>query len=243
MEHKDAVRLNAAEKYVLGELSEAQRDEYEEHYFDCSTCADELKATMAFMESTKQVAREHMLQPVAVAEAARQQAMQHAERPSRAGFFAWLRPAFAASAFACAALLLFIGYQNSVTIPSLKQSLAQAASVKIVSHFSLIAAGARGDGQVEIAVRPDEEFELDVDFPVMPSATGFVGQIQDAQGNIRFAQPVSLEQAKSSVYVNVPGGLLQDGKYNFVILAQGTDAGSGTIKEVKRLPFAVVFRR
>jgi len=240
MEHKDAVRLNAAEKYVLGEMPEAQREEYEEHYFDCAACAEELKATVAFMESGKMVARERLLVPAAPAEPAR----ERVEQPARGGFFAWLaQPAFAGAFAALLIAVIFVGYQNVVTIPQLKQSLAQADAIGIVKHFSLLAAGARGDGEVEVAVRPSEEFELDVDFPVTPAATGFVAQIHDALGNIRFAQPVTGEQAKSSVYVNVPGGLLPAGKYNFVILAQTSDGGASGTKEVKRLPFTVVFKQ
>jgi len=240
MEHKDAVRLNAAEKYVLGEMPEAQREEYEEHYFDCAACAEELKATVAFMESGKMVSRERLLVPVAPAEPAR----ERVARPVRGGFFAWLgQPAFAGAFAALLLAVVFVGYQNVVTIPQLKQSLAQANAISIPNHFSLLAAGARGDGEVEVAVRPNEKFELDADFPVTSSATGFVAQIHDALGNIRFAQPVSLEQAKSSVSVHVPGGVLPAGKYNLVLLAQVSEGGSSNTKEVKRLPFTVVFKQ
>jgi len=241
MEHKEAVRLNAAEKYLMGEMPEAQREEYEEHYFDCAVCADELKATVAFLESAKQISREPLRMPAASAVPTR----DHVERPARGGFFAWFaQPVFAGAAFAALLLaVVFAGYQNTVTIPQLKQSLAQANAISIPNHFSLLAAGARGDGEVEIAVRPNEKFELDADFPVTPSATGFVAQIHDALGNIRFAQPVSLEQAKTSVSVHVPGGVLPAGKYNLVMLAQTTDGGSSNRKEVKRLPFTVVFKQ
>lgn len=241
MEHREAVRLNAAEKYLMGEMPEAQREEYEEHYFDCAACADELKATVAFMESAKQISREQLLVPAAVAEPAR----DRAERPARTGFFAWFaQPAFAGAAFAVLlAAVVLAGYQNTVTIPQLKRSVAQANAPRIVNHFSLLAAGARGDGDVEVSVGPNEEFDLDVDFPVTPGATGFVAQIQDASGNMRSALPVRAEQAKSTVSVEVPGGVLAAGKYSVVLLARGGEAGSSGTKEVKRLPFAVVFRQ
>src|SRR5260370_17637710 len=51
MDHSEALRLQAAEKYVLGELSPALRDEYEEHYFDCQERAVDLKATVAFVDA------------------------------------------------------------------------------------------------------------------------------------------------------------------------------------------------
>jgi len=49
MDHKEAVRLQAAEKYVLGELAEELCKAYEEHYFDCQECATEVIATAAFV--------------------------------------------------------------------------------------------------------------------------------------------------------------------------------------------------
>ena len=89
MDHIEAVRLHAAEKYILGELPKEQHDEYEEHYFDCSACAEEIKATVAFMESSRQVAREEALQVVDDKRLA-------PASPAKGGWFGWmLRPAFA----------------------------------------------------------------------------------------------------------------------------------------------------
>src|SRR5208282_6286166 len=103
MDHNEAVRLQAAEKYLLGELPKEQHAAYEEHYFDCSACAEEIKTTVAFMESSRQAVREGVPQVV--------DEKRLVPAPSRAsGWFGWLRPAFAVPVFA--ALLLFIGYQN-----------------------------------------------------------------------------------------------------------------------------------
>ena len=64
MDHEEAVRLQAAEKYLLGQLPKEQHAAYEEHYFDCSVCAEEIKATAAFIESARQVAHEQALQTI-----------------------------------------------------------------------------------------------------------------------------------------------------------------------------------
>ena len=42
--------LQAAEKYVLGELAEELCEAYEEHYFDCQECATDVIATAAFVD-------------------------------------------------------------------------------------------------------------------------------------------------------------------------------------------------
>src|SRR5271167_1399409 len=141
MDHNEAVRLQAVEKYLLRELPPAQLEEYEEHYFDCPACAEDLKTAVAFMESTRQVFREEVTQTA------------NSKRlvPSTGGWFGWLRPAFAVPVFA--ALLLFIGYQNGVTIPKLKQSLARIPVAEVVKSFSVLSSASRGEGSSPQPIR------------------------------------------------------------------------------------------
>ena len=49
MDHQDAVRRGAIEKYLLNEISQAERDEFETHFFDCQECAEEMRTTAAFL--------------------------------------------------------------------------------------------------------------------------------------------------------------------------------------------------
>ncbi len=51
MDHNEAVLMQAAEKYVLGELSPVLREEYEEHFFGCAACALDVKAAAAFVDN------------------------------------------------------------------------------------------------------------------------------------------------------------------------------------------------
>jgi hypothetical protein len=39
MEHSKAIESMAAERYILGELNLDERDDFEEHFFDCPECA------------------------------------------------------------------------------------------------------------------------------------------------------------------------------------------------------------
>jgi hypothetical protein len=43
MTHTEAVESYASERYLLGEMTEAERQGFEAHYFDCETCADDLR--------------------------------------------------------------------------------------------------------------------------------------------------------------------------------------------------------
>jgi len=58
MDHNEAVRMHAAEKYILGELSPVLREEYEEHFFACVACALEVKAAAAFVDNACDVLRQ-----------------------------------------------------------------------------------------------------------------------------------------------------------------------------------------
>lgn len=233
MDHNEAVRLHAAEKYLLGELPKEQHAAYEEHYFECPACAEDIKTTVAFMEGARQVAREQVPQII-------DDKRLVVAAPARGGWFAWLRPAFAVPVFA--ALLLFMGYQNGVTIPQLKQASARSATAEVVKSFSLISVGSRGEGtsSLTLAVDPKQDFGLDVDMPGNSSG-GYVCEIQDASGKVRFTLPVSPEEAKRSVHVNIPGGSLQPGKYSFVIFAVQASGSHGSVVDQK--PFVIEFQR
>ena len=43
MTHADAVRTLATERYLLDEMSEIERFAFEEHFFDCFECADDVR--------------------------------------------------------------------------------------------------------------------------------------------------------------------------------------------------------
>jgi hypothetical protein len=230
MDHTEAVRLQAAEKYLLGELPKAQHEEYEEHYFDCPACAEELKMTVAFLESTKQIVRQDGSQAIA----------EKGLTPVAGGWFRWLRPAFAVPVLAV--LVAVIGYQSGVVIPNLKQATSRSATAEVVKSFSLMAVGSRGEGSsLVISVGPHEDFGLDVDMPGN-SPSGYQCEIRDESGKLHFSLPVSSEEAKRTVHIHVPGGSLQPGKYSLVILPG--QASSGQTAQASfgiQKPFAIEF--
>lgn len=57
MNHEEALQLEAAEKYVLGELSQSLRDQFEKHFFECQECAFDVKATAGFVDNVRNVLR------------------------------------------------------------------------------------------------------------------------------------------------------------------------------------------
>ena|SRR5947209_8646425 len=55
MNHNIAIESKAAEQYVLGQMSDAERDAYEEHMFSCAACSEEVKYLAEFGEGLKTV--------------------------------------------------------------------------------------------------------------------------------------------------------------------------------------------
>jgi hypothetical protein len=242
MEHNEAVRLHAAEKYLIGELTSAQRDEYEEHYFDCTACAEELKTTVAFMESARQVSREEALRPAEVA------GRVGVAEPRRAGFFAWLaRPAFAAPAFAALVLLVVVSYQNSVTIPGLKSGAAAESQIVASSlHLMGSVRGGSEDGQIaaKLQVRSGESFILNFDFTPSRAANAYRWQLRDEGEHVVKQGSVDGDRANREVSLAVLGGVERAGKYELVFFASPAGGNAtATGDEVQRLPFTVEFQQ
>lgn len=58
MEHTDAILTNAVERYLLGEMPEAEQGIFEEHYFDCRVCAADVTDGTRMMMAGRAVAAE-----------------------------------------------------------------------------------------------------------------------------------------------------------------------------------------
>jgi anti-sigma factor RsiW len=53
MTHTEAVRSSAAERYLLNELSEPERFAFEDHYFDCPECAEEVRMSAVMRDAVR----------------------------------------------------------------------------------------------------------------------------------------------------------------------------------------------
>ena len=51
IDHQEAIKNMMAERYLLRELSENERDAYEAHLFDCQACFEQVKAGNGVRES------------------------------------------------------------------------------------------------------------------------------------------------------------------------------------------------
>jgi hypothetical protein len=113
MDHAEATKRFVVEKYLLGDLGETQRDEFEDHYFKCRECAEDVKAGAILVANIQAVFREARttMSPAAV--------------PKRIQWFRFAGWGFvpAAGMAGCAVLAVLVGYQNLVEIPSMRAHL------------------------------------------------------------------------------------------------------------------------
>jgi hypothetical protein len=104
MEHDEAIRSRAAERYVARELTPTEEEAFEQHYFDCPQCAEEVRWEQIFSANSRALFRD---QPAA---------------PPKPGFFeglvAWVRPrqvlafSLACNAVLGAGLIIFINFRT-----------------------------------------------------------------------------------------------------------------------------------
>lgn len=226
MDHNKAVQMQAVEKYVLGELPPALRDEFEEHYFDCGECALDVKAIATFVDTMREVLR--------------QESQKGAEREgARSGSGWWPRLAVAIPAFA--ALLLVITYQNLVTLPRAKEEAASRAGLILGSTYSLQMANTRGGEEVKIQVSPNESFALKFDFTPSRSLDNYVCQLQDVSGHTVVEALIPGTSANREAQLVVPAGRVKPGRYALVFTGAPGAKGQEAAAEVLRLGFVLEF--
>lgn len=230
MDHNDAVRLQAAEKYVLGEFPQDVRDEYEEHFFECAECGADVKAVANFVDVSREVLRaepEKLAKTMAAA--------------ANGGGWSWFRPVIAVPAFAV--LLLVIGYQSFVTIPKAKQAAAGKASQILFSSHSLRGVNTAGEEGRTLSIRPDEAFFLNFDFVPTRSFDSYSAQLEDSEGRVLLRAKIAGANANQEAHLPIPVGMLYPGKY--VLAFYGDPGASNKIdpqNDAGRLPFIVEFR-
>lgn len=204
MDHHEAVQSHAVEKYVLDELSPAQRDEFEQHFFECQECAADLQSTAAFLKTAKKEFRRGPGTPTT-------------SKVARKPWFAFLwRPAVAMPAFAL--LLLVVAYQNAVVYPRLGARLAKLNHPEVLAMVSLIAANSRGGPLTSVKLTPDQPLLVSVDIPAAAQYTSYTCELVSPGGDPVWRVPVSAEEANDTVSLRIPGGQWRDGDYILTVL-------------------------
>jgi hypothetical protein len=203
MTHQQALDTMAAERYLLDEMTEVEKHEFEEHFFDCSDCAEEVSRGELIRQEVRraksQPRRNAGLSLVAI------------KRPL------WRRPSVVLPWAAAAMLALTTGYQSLVTVPMLRQ----ANSPQSVSPVMLREA-TRGAVPV-VKVSQGQRFVtlgLDVMSSPAPEVTY---DLLDQAGATILSGRTPLPPSGAPLFLLIPADELgRQGRYTLVVRAAGS---------------------
>ncbi len=214
MDHNEAVRQKATERYLLDELDPESRDQFEEHLFDCQECVVDLRAAAMFIDQSK----------IALAEGeASSPTPVRRISPAKSGWLAWLRPSFAVPVFAI--LLAVIAYQNFFQLPHLET----AANRPEVLPYASINVSTRGVVKTEVTTAPEEGFTLLLSIPPDAAYSSYNLELHNPSGGLKWAVKIPASSPDDTRSIHIPGAGLQPGTYNLTVSGITTSGQNSTL--------------
>lgn len=203
MDHDDAVRTHAAERYLLAEMSEAERFEFEAHYFDCPPCAADVRLGAALADAARTPGHPATVLPFSAPLASAQHAATGRARPALTG---WL------SVAAAGVLAIVAGYQALVVIPGLREGAGPVALSPVV-----LRPVSRGD--LPVVTRPSNTsyvtLAMDINVDPLPANVRFA--LVGASGATVAAGEVPAPVPGSPLLLLMPTRDLTPGSYTLTI--------------------------
>jgi hypothetical protein len=201
MEHDVVVRQKMTERYLLQELDPEQRDEFEEHLFDCQDCALDVRAAARFIEQGKVVLAEI---PAAA------QLPVPAPLPPQPVWLRWLRAALVVPVLAM--LLTVVAYQNLVTYPHLQQALNPQ-----VLPWASVNVGTWGAGGPTIKTVQGKGFLLFIRIPPDGVYDHYTADLINPTGKLEWSLTIPAVAGQDQWPVQVPGANREAGTYTVAV--------------------------
>ena len=209
MDHEAAVQTGATERYLLGELTGEDRDGFEEHYFMCPECAEDVRALTVFAANAKAVFRREAAGPA-----------PHAGLLS-SGRVLWL------SAALNVALLLGVGYGLLKVRPAIQQELAEERAPQFVQDISVlgVSRGPAAAREISPATR-----RIVFSFYLTQPFRNIGYELKDESGAVRARQmlPAPPKEESAESYFSLSIEDLKPGAYEIRFWGVG-NAGEGPI--------------
>jgi len=196
MQHQQALATKASERYLLGEMSEPERFDFEAHYFDCPDCAADVCAGAALA---------HGIQAVCAEDAALRPHTRLVPDARPRGWFSWLSPAALVPSTVAVALACLAAWQPFVLNPSLRWAGAPQA----LSPIALRAA-ARGEEQA-IVIRRDQPVSLlSLDVNSADPGASLTYEVVAPGGAVRYSGLTQAPPAGAPLIVVLPNSAIRE---------------------------------
>jgi hypothetical protein len=212
MEHEDAIRTRAVDRYLLDDMGEDERMIFEEHYFDCRVCAADITEGTRMMVAGRVVVKRAVPPPNVV--------------PIRPNWFEWI-PAAAAASVVFGLLGTGMGYRIA--------EMRHRPATELVHPVQIdtVVTRAGTSGQVP-TVHAGDELRFDVE---PRDAAASYDAVVTRDGKIQSRHGISREMAADAISLRL--GELPAGRCELVIEGVRKD---GKRFEITRTPFQVVER-
>ena len=217
MDHATVVGEKMTEQYLLNELDADTREAFEEHFFECHDCAEDVRAGAAFVQQSKVLLAEQAPEQIAIV-----------AQPARALRWSWLRPAFALPVFAC--LLAIIGYQNFV-------SPARRANPQVLPWAS-IQLRTRGANTPRVVTAPGGSFLLLMTIPPDSQYTRYVAELSDSTNAVKWSLVIQAKPTEDTWPIEVPAANRKSGTYTLTVKGI-TDSGETRVVDSMPLELQV----
>jgi hypothetical protein len=210
MDHAEAIRHNAAERYAIGDLPLAEVEEFERHFFECPQCSEELRALSILASDARAVFLEPPPAPVTapVADPVRPPAVEKVTAW-------WRQPWILGPAFAAVAVAITLSVS-----PGLHQS---SGKIEQVSAFPLFASS-RGSETPVTPAADSASYTLYMDKTWEGSSDSYHAVIRDEAGNAERAS-FTLKDAGPGRFleISIPTRALAAGRYVLVVRDKDQD--------------------
>jgi hypothetical protein len=215
MDHQQAQEIGAVEQYLLGELDSEARDAFEEHFFSCAECADDVRQTSQFLDDARGalVGAPH-LAPVAVPRRVKRRAWQ--------GWF-WPVPA---GALASSAALFAIA--------------ARAESIQAVPWSFLSVS--RAAPQVVTVSRAQRQIGLTLSRSAHTPFTHYRCTLAKADGRTVLSSVVAAPPAGEELQLLLPLARLTSADYVLLVAGMASETADATDPQVTQYHFTLRYR-
>lgn len=212
MDHTEAVRGNAAERYAIGDLPLVEVEEFERHFFECPQCSEELRALSILVTNARAVFSEPVMvappviQPAAVPAASQPSVVEKVPVPKVRW---WQERWVLGPAFAALAVIAFVSVDPGLRTPSNK--------IEQISAFPIYGAS-RGEETVVAPSVNSTAFMLYMDKNWDGSSESYFAEILDEASNTERASLTVQDPGSGHLLeVKIPTKSLTPGRYDLIV--------------------------
>ena len=198
MEHQEAIKTYAAEGYLLGELTDAERDAFEQHFADCQSCFADVRDGARFI---------HALPAAATDEKHHAHVYRWPEMAAAAGF----------------AVFVTAGIGHFAIIAPMRMQLtktrAEVAQLREPQPAPLYRLTEGRNARLTI----DGKLPAVLEFAILPErpSPAYAYAVVDARGKKWLSAPVTAAQAAQPIDISMVGGALPTGDYSLIVTGTG----------------------